>query len=156
MNIKEIRETSGMSRAEFSRVYGIPLRTLENWEAGNRKCPEYLLNLIKRSVAEDSNTNISCYDKDMLKELGFLYNELVKISGGHNPYPYADVFPIKYFTMLHSSAVRIGIPNSLSERIAIFMAHVDPEDWAKSMEIPVPMSKRQYFLLASYFNREGE
>lgn len=155
MNIKEIRETSGMSRAEFSRVYGIPIRTLENWEAGTRKCPDYLLNFLKRSAAEDSNTNISCYDKDILKELGYLYDELVKISGGHNPYPYADVFPTKYFTMLHNSAVRIGIPDSLSERIAIFMEHVDPEDWAMSMEIPVPMSKRQYFILAS-FNKKDE
>lgn len=155
MNIKEIRETSGMSRAEFSRVYGIPLRTLENWEAGTRKCPDYLLNLIKRSAAEDSNVNISCYDKDMLKELGILYNELVKVTGGNNPYPYADVFPTKYFTMLHNSVVRIGIPDALSERIAVFIDHIDPEDWAKSMDIPVPMSKRQYFLLAS-FSEKGE
>ena len=155
MNIKEIREACKMSRAEFSRVYGIPIRTLENWEAGIRKCPDYLLNLIKRSAAEDSNTNISCYDKDMLKELGYLYDELVKISGGRNPYPYADVFPTKYFTMLHNSVARIGIPDALSERISIFMDHVDPEDWAESMGIPVPMSKRQYFLLSS-FNKKGD
>ena len=33
--IREIREKTGMSRAEFSRAYGIPVRTLEDWEAEN-------------------------------------------------------------------------------------------------------------------------
>lgn len=150
MNIKEIREMSGMSRAEFSRVYGIPLRTLENWESGSRKCPDYLTKLLARSSAEDININLSCYEPDMLKELGFLYNELVKINGGHNPYPYVDIFPTKYFTMLHNSIISHGIPDALADRIAIFMDHVDPEDWAKSMDIPVPMAKKQYFVCASF------
>lgn len=57
MNIKEIRESSGMSRAEFSRIYGIPIRTLENWEAGTRKCPDYFLNFLSRIVREDISNN---------------------------------------------------------------------------------------------------
>ena len=32
--IKEIRDLAGISRAEFSRKYNIPVRTLEDWEAG--------------------------------------------------------------------------------------------------------------------------
>ncbi len=32
--IKELRESTGMSRKEFSEHTGIPVRTLEDWEAG--------------------------------------------------------------------------------------------------------------------------
>ncbi len=32
--LKKIREDLGMNRTEFSRYMGIPLRTLEEWEAG--------------------------------------------------------------------------------------------------------------------------
>ena len=83
-----------------------------------------------------------------MKELGYLYGELVKIIGGHNPYPCADAFPTKYFTMLYNTTIRMGIPAALEERIALFMDHMDPDDWAKSMDIPVPMTKRQFFMLS--------
>ncbi|GAB6105636.1 MAG: helix-turn-helix domain-containing protein [Blautia sp.] len=44
--LKGIREMLGMNRTEFSRYMDIPLRTLEEWEAGRRKMPEYVLRLI--------------------------------------------------------------------------------------------------------------
>jgi len=53
MDIKEIREYLGVSRAEFARRYNIPLRTVENWEGGKSKAPEYLLQLLERAVKED-------------------------------------------------------------------------------------------------------
>ena len=46
MNIKEAREQSGLSRAEMSRLFEIPLRTLEDWEAGKRTPPPYVEKLI--------------------------------------------------------------------------------------------------------------
>ena len=56
--IREIREKTGMSRAEFSRAYGIPVRTLEDWEAEKRKCPDYVTKLLSRVVSEDSENAI--------------------------------------------------------------------------------------------------
>ncbi len=44
--IKELRESTGMSRKEFSEHTGIPVRTLEGWEAGRRTPPEYIPRLI--------------------------------------------------------------------------------------------------------------
>ena len=44
--LKKIREDLGMNRTEFSQYMGIPLRTLEEWEAGRRMMPEYVLRLI--------------------------------------------------------------------------------------------------------------
>ena len=44
--LKELREILGMNRTEFSRYMDIPLRTLEEWEAGRRQMPGYVLRLI--------------------------------------------------------------------------------------------------------------
>ena len=44
--IKELRESIGMSRKEFSEHTGIPVRTLEDWEAARRTPPEYIPKLI--------------------------------------------------------------------------------------------------------------
>ena len=35
--IKELREQTGMTRKDFAVHMGIPLRTMEDWEAGRRR-----------------------------------------------------------------------------------------------------------------------
>ena len=50
---ERIRKILGVSRAEFSRRYGIPLRTLEEWDAGRRTPPSYVVSLLERVVRED-------------------------------------------------------------------------------------------------------
>ena len=45
-SLKRIREDLEMNRTEFSHYIGIPLRTLEEWEAGRRQMPDYVLRLI--------------------------------------------------------------------------------------------------------------
>lgn len=44
--LKRIRQDLGMNRTEFSQYMGIPLRTLEEWEAGRRQMPDYVFRLI--------------------------------------------------------------------------------------------------------------
>lgn len=46
MTIKEAREELGISRAEMSRRLGIPIRTLESWDAGVRTPPKWAERLI--------------------------------------------------------------------------------------------------------------
>jgi DNA-binding transcriptional regulator YiaG len=46
MSIKEAREQLGLSRAEMSRLFEIPVRTLEEWDAGRRTPPPYVEKLI--------------------------------------------------------------------------------------------------------------
>ena len=41
-SIRDLRESTGMSRKEFSEHTGIPVRTLEDREAGRRTPPEYI------------------------------------------------------------------------------------------------------------------
>ena len=48
--IKELRESTGMTRKEFSEHTGIPVRTLEDWEAGRRTPPEYIPRLLAYQI----------------------------------------------------------------------------------------------------------
>ena len=45
--VKKLREKMGMNRREFSDYYGIPYRTVQDWEAEKRELPDYLLRLLK-------------------------------------------------------------------------------------------------------------
>ena len=45
--IRKLREQTGMTRKDFSIHIGIPLRTIEDWEAGRRRPPEYIPRLIE-------------------------------------------------------------------------------------------------------------
>lgn len=53
LTAREIRELTGMKRCAFCAKYGIPLRTMENWEAGTTAAPQYVLELLERAVRED-------------------------------------------------------------------------------------------------------
>ena len=44
--IRELRESVGENRTEFSKHTGIPVRTIEDWESGRRTPPEYIPRLI--------------------------------------------------------------------------------------------------------------
>jgi len=51
--IRALRERTGMNRKEFSEYTKIPLRTLEDWEAGRRTPPEYIPRLLAYQVKFD-------------------------------------------------------------------------------------------------------
>lgn len=70
VELKKICEQTGLNRREFADYFEIPLRTVEDWEAGKRKMPPYLLRLISYKVKieakevnqakETKNVNIIC------------------------------------------------------------------------------------------------
>ena len=50
-------ETSaGMSQGQFHTAYGVPRRTIQDWEAGRRIPPAYVVELLARAVAQDLTT----------------------------------------------------------------------------------------------------
>lgn len=51
--IKYLRTATGMTQKAFADYFGIPKRTIENWEGGQRACPEYLLRLIEYKLIHD-------------------------------------------------------------------------------------------------------
>ncbi len=53
ITFKEIREASGMARKAFAEYFGIPYRTIQNWELGERDCPAYLLDLMEYKLKKE-------------------------------------------------------------------------------------------------------
>ncbi|MGN0693682.1 MAG: helix-turn-helix domain-containing protein [Lentihominibacter sp.] len=50
--IEEARKAAGLSRPKMSKLMGIPVRTIEEWEYGNRKCPSYVERLVIKELRE--------------------------------------------------------------------------------------------------------
>ena len=41
LELRDMRESLSLNRREFAESFGIPLRTMEDWEAGRRKMPVF-------------------------------------------------------------------------------------------------------------------
>lgn len=67
MTIKEIRKITGLSQAKFSEKYGIPRRTVEDWERGIFSPPAYLITLLERVVKEDFDGGMKMFKTDRVK-----------------------------------------------------------------------------------------
>lgn len=67
-----MRNYIGVSRAEFSRRYNIPLRTLESWESEVRTPPEYVLQLLEESVRRTDIIEVT-FIYDTLLQNGKIY-----------------------------------------------------------------------------------
>ena len=53
MNIRELRTRLGDTQSEFAARYNIPFRTVQNWETGMRKPPEYIVSLLEQRIKDD-------------------------------------------------------------------------------------------------------
>lgn len=53
MDIYEIRKNTGLSQRAFAEKYRIPVRTIENWESGERKPPQYVIDMLQTIVEQD-------------------------------------------------------------------------------------------------------
>lgn len=51
--IATARKRAGLTQAAMSDLLGIPKRTIEDWESGKRKCPDY----VKRLVVDKLNSS---------------------------------------------------------------------------------------------------
>ena len=53
--IRALRAETGLTQAGFSAALGIPRRTLQSWEMGERECPAYVIDLIAFRIKHDMN-----------------------------------------------------------------------------------------------------
>ena len=58
MTVKEIRGLTKLSQKKFAEMYGIPQRTLEAWEMGEREPAPYILTLLEKAVRSDGEFKI--------------------------------------------------------------------------------------------------
>ena len=149
-DIKRIREISGMTQKEFSETYGIPVRTLSNWESGQRKCPEYMEKILNRIVVEDDNSaTLPCYDPSALKEIGFIYGTMIGLLDNdfHDPFLNSEIFPIKSFIMMYKRIIELkALSRSLDSRIQMLMCQFTPDEFGKMTNGPAPMMGQRAFI----------
>lgn len=50
--VKALR--GGMTQQEFSKAYGVPARTLQSWEIGDRVPPTYVLDLLEFRIKHEA------------------------------------------------------------------------------------------------------
>lgn len=54
MDFKELRKASGMSQRKYAEYFGIPRRTIENWDSGINECAPYLIDLMKYKLEKEN------------------------------------------------------------------------------------------------------
>lgn len=85
-DVKGLRMLAGLTQEAFSARYGIPKRTIEEWEGERRKAPPYVIELLKRAVFEDCLVSDKC-----LKELAKLKAKGFRVRTCH-----ADIGAVVY------------------------------------------------------------
>lgn len=52
--ILELRKAAKMTQQAFADYFGIPKRTIEQWEGGQRECKKYVVELIKYKLEKEN------------------------------------------------------------------------------------------------------
>lgn len=50
MTILELRKKTGLSQSQFAKRFHLNVRTVQTWEQGTRKTPDYVIWLIARVI----------------------------------------------------------------------------------------------------------
>lgn len=48
ITINQLRQLTDLTQKQFADYFGIPIRTIQGWECGRRKPPDYILKLLER------------------------------------------------------------------------------------------------------------
>ena len=48
MKINQLRQSTHLTQKQFAEYFDIPLRTVQEWEQGRRKPPDYIPKLLER------------------------------------------------------------------------------------------------------------
>lgn len=54
--IKQLRKGTGMNRKEFCAFFGIPYRTVTEWERDGRHAPDYVIRLLEYYIRMEKLT----------------------------------------------------------------------------------------------------
>ena len=55
-DIKELRESTGLTQKAFAEMYGIPISTLRKWEQGEASPAAYVVNLLARTLPSTNSS----------------------------------------------------------------------------------------------------
>ena len=57
MTILELRQKTGLSQGQFAKRFRLNVRTVQTWEQGTRKTPDYVIWLIARVIELEEMLN---------------------------------------------------------------------------------------------------
>ena len=57
--IKELRKKTGLSQSKFSSKFGIPVRTLQQWEQGISAPPDFVIRMMAYIMILEENGQIN-------------------------------------------------------------------------------------------------
>lgn len=57
MNIKELRQRTGLSQSQFADYFEIPVRTIQKWERNGSTPPEYIPKMMERILDLEDKLN---------------------------------------------------------------------------------------------------
>ena len=58
MTILELRQKTGLSQSQFAKRFHLNVRTVQTWEQGTRKTPDYVIWLITRVLELEKIINV--------------------------------------------------------------------------------------------------
>lgn len=58
MTILELRKKTGLSQSQFAKRFHLNVRTVQTWEQGTRKTPDYVIWLITRVIKLEEIINV--------------------------------------------------------------------------------------------------
>lgn len=61
--IKELRKNTGLSQSKFAAKFGIPVRTLQQWEQGISAPPDYLIRMMMYIMQLEGKSEDNKQDK---------------------------------------------------------------------------------------------
>lgn len=68
MSVKAMRVSTGLSQNKFSALFGIPTRTLQDWESGRRNPPNYVISMMWTILNYKGLVNVNTISKVQRQE----------------------------------------------------------------------------------------
>ena len=77
MSIRTARIQHGLTQQKLADLTGIPFRTIQNWEGGQRKCPDYVASMVVNML--DQKFNQPDYKTILEEVLDMMERDLVHL-----------------------------------------------------------------------------
>ena len=74
--LEEMRKEAGLSQKKFAEKVGIPFRTIQDWELGNRVPPEYVVEMLAKTIALEKY-NVTGYSFNEYSDKGGIGTERI-------------------------------------------------------------------------------
>lgn len=61
LNVRQLRISTSLSQSKFANKFHMPTRTLQKWEIGQSKPPQYVIGMIQRILELEKELNITMH-----------------------------------------------------------------------------------------------